>query len=107
MAVDSRDTNGAPIFLSGEALDTAADLTTLGEEIYERGTRLIGTTADRTGYDYPVEGLGWYDTDLDREFVYDGDGWVDLGGLDTGYVQLTTFGSNWSATSGYTPWIRR
>lgn len=79
MAVDSRDgTSGRPIFLGTSAPDTAGDLTTLGTEVYTRGTRLIGTTTERNSYSYPVDGLLWWDTTVDAEYVYSGSAWVRL-----------------------------
>lgn len=77
MAADSTNaTTGAPEFDGAGAPDTAVDLTLLGAFAATVGTRLIGTTAARTAYAYAREGLRWYDTDLDAEYLHNGSGWV-------------------------------
>lgn len=76
MAVNSYDaTTGHPIFDDSDAPDIKVDPTKVAEYAAEVGTRLIGSTAERTGYSYAREGLRWYDTDESAEFLYDGSGW--------------------------------
>lgn len=76
MAADDYDeTTGAPIFAGTGAPDTGVDLTLISAFAAEVGTRLIGTTAERTAYDYAREGLEWYDTDEDAVYRHTGAGW--------------------------------
>lgn len=77
MAVNSYDpSDGHPIFVDTDAPDIKVDPTKVAEYAARVGTRLIGSTAERTAYAYAREGLSWYDTDLDAEFIHDGSGWV-------------------------------
>lgn len=78
MAVNSNDpTTGHPIFSDSDAPDIKVDPTKVAEYAGKVGTRLIGTTAERTAYTFAREGLRWYDTDLAGELVHDGSGWKD------------------------------
>lgn len=95
MAVDLYDSiTGAPGFLSGEASELAVDLSALGTFAVKVGTRLIGTTAERIAYEYAREGLAWWDTDLDSEFLYTGGEWVESFSLDTGWI-VPTMSNGW------------
>jgi hypothetical protein len=77
MAASSNDpTTGSPIFLDSDAPDPAVNPTQVAEYAASVGTRLIGSTAERTAYTYAREGLRWYDTTLDREYIHTGSGWV-------------------------------
>lgn len=79
MAASSYDpTTGAPVFLDGDAPDPAVNPTQVAGYAATVGTRLIGTTAQRTGYAYAREGLRWWDTDVDAEFLHDGSGWNEV-----------------------------
>lgn len=77
MAVNSFDsTDGHPIFVDTDAPDIKLDPTKAAEYAGKVGTRPIGNTASRTAYAYTREGLRWYDTDIDAEFLHNGSGWV-------------------------------
>lgn len=81
MASSSNDaTTGHPIFDDADAPDLAVNPTEVAAFAAEVGTRLIGDTADRTAYTYAREGLGWYDTTLDTEYLHNGSGWVPARG---------------------------
>lgn len=69
-------TTGAPQFADGDAPDVAENANEVADFAASVGTRLIGTTAERTDYDYGRVGLRWYDTDEDAEYLHDGSGWV-------------------------------
>lgn len=98
MASSSNDpTTGAPIFLDGDAPDPAVNPTEVAAFAAEVGTRLIGSTAQRTAYDYAREGLEWYDTTDDFTYVYDGSGWVEKFGA-TAWQEITPSGT------GFTPY---
>lgn len=100
MAADSFDsTTGAPIFAGTGAPDTGVDLTLLGEFAAKVGTRLMGTTAERTSYSYAREGLEWYDTDLDAVYLSDGSGWQLWHKRSTSYTPTTTNVSGSPATT--------
>lgn len=75
-ANDVDPTTGAKIYLGTGAPDTGADLTELAADAARTGTRLIGSTAERTAYAYGRQGLLWYDTDAGREYRHDGSSWV-------------------------------
>lgn len=76
MAASSNDpTTGAPVFLDSDAPDPAVNPKQVAEFAAHVGTRPIGSTAERTAYAYAREGLGWYDTNLDAEFLHNGTGW--------------------------------
>src|SRR5690606_28460176 len=64
-----------PEFAGAGAPDTAVDLTLLGAFAAQVGTRLIGSTAERTAYAYAREGLAWWDTDDAALYVHNGSGW--------------------------------
>lgn len=107
MASSSNDpTTGAPIFLDADAPDPAVNPTQVAAFAASVGTRLIGTTAQRTDYDYAREGLRWWDTTLDQEFIHNGSGWVSVFSYDTGWLLITdpgsvlTFGAGWSGYNG-------
>jgi len=74
-ADDYNATTGAPEFSGSGTPETAADLTEVAAFAASVGTRLIGTTAERTAYDHAREGLEWWDTDLDTLYVHNGSGW--------------------------------
>lgn len=83
MASSSNDpTTGAPIYLDSDAPDPAVNPTQVAAFAASVGTRLIGTTAERTAYAYAREGLAWYDTTLDALYMHNGSGWAVL--LQTG-----------------------
>lgn len=95
---------GAPEFDDGDAPDIKVDPHAVGIYAGKVGTRVIGTTAERTGYPYSRRGLRWYDTTENVEFVHSGSGWVYADGPDSGWVSCTPFNSNdWSvaARGGY------
>lgn len=76
-ASDYDDTTGHPIFADGDAPDVAVNATQVAEYAGQVGTRLIGTTAERTAYDFTRKGLRWFDTTLNTEFVYTGSAWAE------------------------------
>lgn len=77
MAYSSLDpVTGAPQFADADAPDPAVNPTQVSDYAAQVGNRLVGTTAERTAYPYDREGLRWYDTTLNIEFVHDGTGWV-------------------------------
>ena len=77
MAYSSLDpSTGAPVFLDSDAPDPAVNPSQVAAFAAEVGTRLIGTTAERTAYAYAREGLRWFDTTTDKEYLYNGSGWV-------------------------------
>jgi len=75
-ADDYNETTGAPEFAGTGAPDTAVDLTLVAAFAALVGTRLIGTTAERNAYEFAREGLRWYDTDTDTEYLHNGSAWV-------------------------------
>jgi hypothetical protein len=78
MAVSSYDpVDGHPIFLDTAAPDIKVDPTKASEYAAAVGTRLIGTTAERTAYAYAREGLEWYDTTTNSVWIHNGSGWVN------------------------------
>lgn len=77
-ASDFDATTGHPIFADGDAPDVAQNATEVAEFAASVGTRLIGSTSDRTGYSYAREGLRWWDTDEGAEYLYDGSGWKEI-----------------------------
>ncbi|WP_127475048.1 hypothetical protein [Microbacterium sulfonylureivorans] len=74
-ASSNNPTTGAPIYLAAAPPDTAVDMTEVAAYAGKVGTRLIGSTAERTAYDYAREGLGWFDTAVDTEYLHDGTNW--------------------------------
>lgn len=77
MAYSSLDpTTGAPEFADADAPDPAVNPSQVAAFAAQVGTRLIGTTAERTAYAYAREGLAWFDTTLEQPFVHNGSGWV-------------------------------
>lgn len=99
MAYSSLDpVTGSPVFLSGDAPDPGVNETQVGEFSAQVGTRLIGTTTERTAYVYAREGLRWWDTTLDREFIHDGSDWRLEGPL-AGVATPTYVGAVWAAHS--------
>jgi hypothetical protein len=77
MASSSNDpTTGAPVFLDSDAPDPAVNPSEVAAYAGSVGTRLIGSTAERTGYEFAREGLRWWDTTLDAEYLHNGTGWV-------------------------------
>ena len=73
MAVNATD--GYPIIASTDAPDVPTHMNAVSQYAAERGTRLIGTTAQRNAYAYKKKGLEWYDTTDDSIYVYNGTGW--------------------------------
>jgi hypothetical protein len=107
MAYSSLDpTTGQPVFLDSDAPDPAVNPSQVAAYAAQVGTRLIGTTAERTAYSYAREGLCWFDTTLDQEFIYNGSGWVSVFAYDTGWI-TPTLGTNWSTYAGETPKYRK
>lgn len=96
-------TTGAPIFLDSHAPDPAVNPSQVAAFAASVGTRLIGTTAERTAYDYAREGLAWWDTTLDALMVYDGSGWTTLvrSGSYTPSLNRATIG-NGTVSGNYT-----
>jgi hypothetical protein len=91
MAYSSLDpTTGAPVYLDSDAPDPAVNPSQVAEYAAQVGTRLIGTTAQRTAYSYARDGLCWYDTTLDREYRHNGTGWVAQPIIKFGYVSAAT-----------------
>lgn len=91
MAYSSLDsTTGAPEFADADAPDPAVNPTQVAAFAAQVGTRLIGTTADRTAYAYAREGLRWWDTDTDSEYLHNGSGWLRVS------KPRTTFTPGWS-----------
>ena len=84
---------------------TVADLQRLNDKIGERGHFRSGSTATRTALTgiSVWEGLHFYDTSLDVLYKHDGSGWVAYDTTTT--VSLTTFGTDWAATGGYSPFL--
>lgn len=79
MAIDSIDpVTGSPQFLDGGAPDLAVDQNAVSNYAAKVGTRLIGTTAERTAYAYGRKGLEWYDTDLNTVLIHNGSGWQGI-----------------------------
>jgi len=74
-ADDYDETTGAPVYLGTGAPESGGDLTEVAAFAALVGTRLIGTTAERTAFDYAREGIAWWDTDDDTLYVHNGSGW--------------------------------
>lgn len=79
MAVQSRGSKGEPQFDANAADDQAADLTLLGSEMYDRGTRLVRDAAGMAqlvwdGIAY--EGLLVHNTTDGGEYLRTGGSWV-------------------------------
>ena len=92
-------TTGAPRFPESDAPQTGADYEEVADFAATVGTRLIGTTTERNAYAYAREGLCWYDTTLDQEFIYTGSGWVSVW-QDTGWVTVSSYSTGWAAFGG-------
>lgn len=98
-------TTGHPLFRDSDAPDVKQDPQEAAEFAAKVGTRLIGTTTERTNYEYARPGLLWWDTTLGTEFVYLPAGWTPR------YTPRTAFTPAWtgvtmgsSATTGW--WCR-
>lgn len=92
MASSSKNpVTGAPVFGDQDAPDPAVNPTEVAAYAAKVGTRLIGTTAERDGYDYAREGLRWYNTTTKSEDLHDGTGWRAVG---TPYAMASGSGSN-------------
>lgn len=95
MAVDARSAKGAPIFYGSGADDQAADLTLLGAELYERGTRLILTQAemdDLVTDGLAFEGLEVFCLDDGMTYVRISSTWKRSEFAETGTVTRNTSG---------------
>lgn len=101
MAADSYGSQDQPIFAETGAPQLGTDLSLISQYAALTGNRKIGTTSARlalTGADV-WEGLVFWDTSYDHDFVYDGSGWVGdptYNGSGSGSV---TMYSNWTLTS--------
>jgi hypothetical protein len=79
MAYSSLDpTTGAPVFLDGDAPDPAVNPSQVAAYAAQVGTRLVGSTAERTAYEYAREGLQWWDTTDDTLYQHDGTDWAPI-----------------------------
>lgn len=102
MAVDSRGSKGEPIFLNTGAPATADDLTLLGEEIYERGTRLV---LDQAGMDqlvsdgFAFDGIKVFNTTDNIEYVRVGGAWDDGSRPWVNFRTLVGASGSWTAGS--------
>lgn len=106
MAVDAVDpVDGYPKFLDTGAPDLAVDQTAVAKYAAARGTRLIGTTAQRTAYAYKKKGLRWFDTSDNTEYIHNGTGWEADSALDTGWLTLPLLNS-WTQYTSETPKYR-
>lgn len=91
MAYSSLDpVTGAPVFLSADAPDPGVNESQVAEYAAEVGTRLIGTTAERTAYAYARDGLRWRDTTDGGEYEYRSGGWVLVNLPATDYEPTVT-----------------
>lgn len=103
--IDGAGPEGSPQF--NNSPQTVADFNRLRDLVVQRGNSFKGSTSLREAWSnngYAAEGHLWYDTTLDLYFSYDGAGWRKAG--DSGSVPIATFGTGWTGTSGYTPFIR-
>lgn len=85
---------GAPIFDDADAPDVAQNPTEAAAFAGRVGTRLIGTTSERVAYAYAREGLRWYDTTVEGEFIHNGSGWVCGDAPRTEVVSRNISGTN-------------
>lgn len=77
MANQSSGTKNQPLFTEAGAPELATDANLISNYAAKVGNRRCGTTTERnaaTGSDL-WEGLEWYDTTLNQQFIYDGSGW--------------------------------
>lgn len=91
MAVDSFLPNGQPQYSPSGADDQAADLTFLASQTWERGTRRVGTNAQRDAFTiagYATEGFEWYSTTDNISYVRFGSAWRPM--LRRRAIALTT-----------------
>ena len=96
MAVNSLDpVDGHPTFADTDAPDIKVDPTKVSEYAAKVGTRLVGTSAERTAYAYAREGLEWYDTTTKSTWLYIG-GWQNKARA-TGTVVCPAVGGGGSA----------
>ena len=100
MAVNTFDpTTGRPIFLDGDAPDTAVNPTAVGQYAADVGNRIVrANLAALDAYEYKRDGLMGYAADTKTDYFHDGTGWkVRI--QDTGWLSLGPFSSGWSAQS--------
>lgn len=97
--------DGYPIYTDTGMPELGADTTEVAAYAAARGTRLIGTTAQRTAYAYKKKGLRWFDTTNNTEYVHNGTGWEADSALDTGWVTLPLLNS-WTRYTSETPKYR-
>lgn len=77
MASSSVDpTTGAPRFADDDAPDVAQNATEVALFAAKVGTRIIGTNAQRLAYPYARDGLSWWNTTDDKEYIHFGTDWV-------------------------------
>ena len=68
------------------------------------------TSAQRLALSASQVRVGWLVSETDTGEVYErvaNGGWKAVTTVDSGFVELTTFGTGWAATGGYKPWVRR
>lgn len=97
MASSSLGPDGEPEFADGDAPDVAVNPSEVAKYAAKRGTRPIGTTAQRNAYAYPKYGLQWFDTTLGREFIFLTEGWTRSSYARGGIVE-TNIASNGSTS---------
>jgi hypothetical protein len=105
MAYSSLDpVTGSPVFLDSDAPDPAVNPSQVAAYAGQVGTRLIGTTAERTAYSYDREGLEWFDTTTKTLYVNNGSGWSPVYRKRATYTPTLTgitVGSGGTATATY------
>lgn len=99
----STGSNGEPQYSSGDAPALAATFNELADYALERGGLLRGTTAQRTAFStagYASEGDHWYDTTLDKMFLFDGLSWVSASATHAVAGYAATAGTPVNPASG-------
>lgn len=107
MAVDSHDPAlGFPQFSDAGAPDLAVDSTAVAAYAADVGNRVVrANLAALDAYPYKRAGLTGHALDTGAEYAHDGSGWQIFG--TPREFTVTSFGTNWAATSGYAPVIMR
>lgn len=98
-------TDGYPTIAASDPPDVPVHMNAVAAYAAARGTRLIGTTAQRTAYAYKKKGLRWFDTSNNTDYIHNGTGWEADSALDTGWVNLTLI-NGWTALGSETPKFR-
>jgi len=84
------------------------DMQDLADDAHEAHNLRVGTSAERQAFPAAKQraGMLWSESDTGRIYRTDGaGGWKSID--DTGWVNVDTFGSGWSAVAGHTPRVRR